>query len=568
MENIQIRHIGDSVAENEANNLQYYYLNNIFYEKASVISSENKELFFIGRTGSGKSAILEMLRRKQMDAKRVLSITGEDLSTQMLLYHPDITSIPLHLKPLVFKSLWKYIIITNILKTIYVDDEVGKDVKWLNYLAEGDKKSRALLEQFDELSTTKKTITEQVISFLKTIHDFVLNNADKADATLYEVFKYVLSFEKHELIKHIKHKYLYILVDDLDKNWSGKEENIILIRMLFESIIEFSRNFSESIKFVVALRTDIFEQIDFHQIEKVRPYVLEIEWNYGELLKLVQMRMELYWNLTWGKNAWKKFPETIRDGGQEISIYKFLVRRTMQRPRDIISFINLCITETQNRGATYISVKDIRKAESIYSRQRLAALIDEWKFVYPDLQNWIDLFAGKGYKKHYYLELQGLFKQCSFRPKEIVDVLYKVGFLGFKIPEKKYILYSYSSRYTTVPSHAIEKGFVVVQKGFSLYLRQRAEELGEYSDEKHDDVIQFDDVVNEEVNESPNKKQKIRILAIFASSPKGDIPLDLSKEDRSLRECITLGHLRDAVDLDVKHAAKISDLRRSFLDNE
>lgn len=96
--------IGEPVAEDEADSLPYYYFHNPYIEKAVSFSPENKEIFFIGRTGSGKSAILEMVRRKNLDRKRVLSITSDDFSAQVLLSHPELNSIPEFLKPLLFKS--------------------------------------------------------------------------------------------------------------------------------------------------------------------------------------------------------------------------------------------------------------------------------------------------------------------------------------------------------------------------------------------------------------------------------------------------------------------------------
>jgi hypothetical protein len=310
-----IHTIGEHVAEHEADSLPYYYLENDYLHKALSFSSDHKELFFIGRTGSGKSAILEMVKRKQFDAKRVLSITSDDFAAQLLLSHPDVTSIPGYLKPLLFKSLWKYIIISNILKMIHGNS----DFKWSQLLNDKASTEYTLLARFDELVSLKRSLTDQVLSFIKALKILEgLSNMNTADAStkLHDIFKSVYEFEKKDLMHHIKNYYLYILIDDLDKNWTGREENFELVRSLFECIIELNRQFRDNLKFVVVLRTDIFLQIKFHQTEKIRPYVVEIKWSYDQLRELIEKRIERSWNLP-PKQAWKVFPRMIRKGNSD-----------------------------------------------------------------------------------------------------------------------------------------------------------------------------------------------------------------------------------------------------------
>lgn len=475
--------IGEQVAEEEADRLSDYYFNNQYFVKANNISSENKELFFVGRTGSGKSAILEMIRRDSRDSKRVLSITSDDFATQILLCHPTLSEIPSYLKPLLFKGLWKYIIISNILKLIYASDET----RWSMFLTEKDPETHRLLDKINELKFSERTLTDQVLSFVNLVKESdIIGNLSDPDVSgkLHGIFKGVLSFERSGLDKHVKNKYLYILIDDLDRNWTGQEDNIELVRTLFECIIDLSRRYKKNLKFVVALRTDIFEQIKFHQTEKIRPYVQEINWRPEQLKKLVAKRIDSYWNLN-SEDPWRRFPRRIKDRGQEVDAFEYLYRRTMLRPRDIINFINICISEAKNRGAEFIDPADIYRAESQYSRQRMEALVDEWKFVYPRLRDWADIFAGqKSYLS--YNAVDNLLKEEGESPKAIIDVLYKVGFLGFKHDfidaserRRSREIFSFSSKYAS----PILGSDLLVQRGFYSYLRDRAEELGKTDSE-------------------------------------------------------------------------------------
>src|SRR5262249_13651577 len=174
MSRIDIRLIGSQVAEDEADSLKGYYLDNKYFQEASRFTfrlgeriskfgTDHKHVFFIGRTGSGKSAILEMIRQQKKDADRILSINNDDIATRLLLRNPDILSVPQFLQHLLFKSLWKYIILTNILKLIYGNKPEGL----LQDHAVGDQKVQKLFTVFDENVARQKTMTEQVLAFIR-----------------------------------------------------------------------------------------------------------------------------------------------------------------------------------------------------------------------------------------------------------------------------------------------------------------------------------------------------------------------------------------------------------------
>lgn len=456
--------------------------------------------------------------------------------------------------------------------------------KWSTFLLNEDDKGYQILSLFDELFLSKQSLTDQVLSFVRIVKNIEgldnLNNSD-ASARLYDVFKVIFEFEKHGLAEHIQHNYLYIVIDDLDKNWSSKEENFVLIRSLFECIIELYRRYYKNLKFVVALRTDIFGQIEFHQTEKIRSYVIEITWGYDQLRNLVEKRLSRYWNLN-QVYVWNAFPKKILDReGVEIEVFDYFFRRTMWRPRDFIIFINLCIGEAQSRQSNTISTTDIYRAESVYSRQRMEALRDEWKFVYPELQKWIDMFAG-GKSRYDYSELQRLFKDNRHTAKAIIDALYRVGFLGFKPSPTYRVCYSFSSKYAA-PS--VKHNFFV-NRGFVTYLKERAEELGMQiidekandedipevysrtkSDSQHIPSIVNDSTGGSSSDDSRNALKHTRVLAVFAN-PSGSDPLRLGEEARVLNECIALSKQRDNITLRVLHATRVSDLRRALLNDE
>jgi hypothetical protein len=465
----ELHQIGFESAEQESEDLPHYYFDNDYYRKAVSFSKQNSEFFLIGRTGSGKSAILEMIRQKKPDILRIINITEEDFAVQFLLSSPEVSDIPTQYRQLAFKTLWKYIVIINMLKSLY-----GSEFKWTNLIYGSNKNAYELLNRFGELSQNQKTFTDQVISFLQQIKEISFSGIGGlktergiAKNELYDLFKIIHDFEKKSLFEHLEKKYLYVLIDDLDKNWTASQDNIDLIQCLFDCIIELGTRFYGNVKFIVALRTDIFRQLNFHQTEKVRPYVTEINWYSSQLRRIIELRLTAYWKCSIDR-ALSRFPKRFR--GEDF--IEYLIQRTMRRPRDLINFVNLCINEANMKSASYISGESVHAAERRYSRFRVEALLDEWKFVYPQLEEWIDLFAGIRYTINYN-DLKSLFDHEARPIKEIIDILYEVGFLGYFSPKTGALNFSFISRGKPGYDHKYR-----IHMAFYSYLEERADELG------------------------------------------------------------------------------------------
>ncbi|MFL6211006.1 MAG: CHAT domain-containing protein [Pyrinomonadaceae bacterium] len=74
-------------------------------------------------------------------------------------------------------------------------------------------------------------------------------------------------------------------------------------------------------------------------------------------------------------------------------------------------------------------------------------------------------------------------------------------------------------------------------------------------------------VLNSFENTSANKEESMKVLAVFAN-PRGTSALRLGEEDRKIQECIRLSKHRDNIQLIIKHAVTIDDVRRALLDDD
>jgi hypothetical protein len=177
------------------------------------------------------------------------------------------------------------------------------------------------------------------------------------------------------------HQSLYVIVDDLDREWVDERIANDLIRCLFKTVLDLKR--VRHLKVLVALRTNIFHELDFGarggQEEKFRSLVLKMRWSKGDLEELIDERVRYVSkrNDSGLVAVDDLLPHTNNTRG---CAFDYILERTLMRPRDTISFINECLSLSS--GQSRLTWNDITRAEKSYSEKRLLALRDEWKPTY------------------------------------------------------------------------------------------------------------------------------------------------------------------------------------------
>lgn len=490
-------------AERE-DSLDSYYVDNEFYQRA--ISNASKKAFFIGRTGSGKTAILEKVRKESK--KTIISINPEDFAFKIMERSPllkKLTECQINLD-LFYKTMWKYIFITEILKRIYgnqrkswFQEKIGKYIqnttatrayKFLlenKELEEGLPFSQRITKIIEKM---EHSITAQIGSKL-----IELKYEGKINPTLEQsIYEGLKNFEFTDLNYFLKHldedvldKYHFtILIDDLDKNWIQNNIGITFTRCLFETI--FDINNTNHLRLLVSLRTNLFIQLEFSQSEKFLPYIDHISWKEEQIKKIVEKRfVEI--NIESGSDVWEFiFPKEItKDHKRKFPILKYLLDRSNMRPRDILIFISFAIKESI--GSNVITSEAILKAEKFYSKNRLEALNEEWKNPYMDLSKIFYYFLSCRYKmtksnfenildaitlkvlekddaknnEDWSWIIEGEFiNKDTFSNKKLINLMYRIGFIGIKsIPSQKVSYIHHGTYYDDIPPISNETKFYI-----------------------------------------------------------------------------------------------------------
>lgn len=149
-----------------------------------------------------------------------------------------------------------------------------------------------------------------------------------------------------------------------------------------------------NLKVLIALRTNIFEQLDFGartggQEEKFRSLTFRMTWSAAALEALLDER---------ARAATSRFGEPVSGIADLLppvnktrgNALEYILSRTLLRPRDAIAYLNECFPFALNK--TRLSWDHLRAAERPYSFKRYLALRDEWKASFPGIERVLNVF--------------------------------------------------------------------------------------------------------------------------------------------------------------------------------
>jgi hypothetical protein len=404
-----------------------FYESGYFY---AIASREDSRAFLVGRTGSGKSALLQHLETEHPE--HVIRINPENLSLPYITNLGVVrylASIGLNLDPL-FIALWKHVLLIEIIKHRYhvtspqakqnflqaLMERITRDPskrQALEYLSdfegkfwcETDQRVRDIITRFEE-RVDKEAMASFGIPHLGSLKGNVGSSADvstEVRAAQAERFQRIVNETQlarlnkmmdvlDEDILDSVQNFTYIVIDDLDRDWVDEEVANDLIRCLFRAVLDLKR--VQNLKILVALRTNIFEELDFGsrtggQEEKFRSLTLTMRWTVNELADLLSQRVRAsaeQHSIPTLSSIDDLVPHPNNTRGNAVD---YIMMRTLMRPRDAIAYMNQCLALAS--GKPTLTWEIIHSAERSYSHNRLLALRDEWKPTYPD----IDLLFSK-----------------------------------------------------------------------------------------------------------------------------------------------------------------------------
>jgi hypothetical protein len=384
-----------------------------------LLNPNNSRRIIIGRTGAGKSALLNQI---QNTCENVIQLSPHSLSLNYIANNNVISFFEeagVNLS-IFYGLLWKHVLVVELLKSKFniTNENSQKDYarNIRKILCKKDKfKEMAVdyLEQWGNkfwLTTEERMheLTQKIEHNLSASIGGSLSGVDlsakgarhlseEQRSEVVEIGKKVVSeiqireleniitVLNDEIFNDQQQKY-FVVIDGLDEEWVDERIKYKLIKSLIDSIRKFKR--IPSIKIMVAMRQDLLEKVihssrdQGFQEEKYESLYLRLGWTKNNLMDLVDARISFLVQRKY-TNRIVKWADIFPNNIDKQSTIDYLTDRTFLRPRDMIALINECITTASGRNT--ISAHNIKLAEEQYSYKRLQSLATEWQIIYPEL---------------------------------------------------------------------------------------------------------------------------------------------------------------------------------------
>ncbi|WP_263417865.1 P-loop ATPase, Sll1717 family [Terriglobus albidus] len=399
--------------------------------RAALDQSAGKS-FFVGRRGTGKTAITYYLRNKF--EKNALLLIPKLLSSADAFVSKD-WDRRVRQKP--FNTL-----VSSFVRAI-VDETVFSWKKQGHFTfraADGSDitRERPLIEQY-EFDLRLLTLVEEGFDYLgKDNNKEWLRFRNRPAKLLQEV---AAEYDSRPRLQQ------YILIDRLDDEWDDSDSAVILVMALMHACVEI-RSATEAIRPMVFLRENVFDRVREldSEFSRLETSIVTLDWTKELLRELVEKRLNegLISKFALDGSTWKSFfAGDVNESQNRVFGY------CQYRPRDILLYVSTALSLAQSHQRSQIEPDDLQEAQRSFSENRLKELSDEYADNYPSLSMVLGRFYGLGteytigsiedFIKKLLVdsEVQTACKTWIYnytQPDLFVQLLYNIGFVGLRQP--------------------------------------------------------------------------------------------------------------------------------------
>ena len=343
---------GNEAAEDETfERLQAYYFKSDTHAK---VVADLPLRIVVGHKGIGKSAIFKIAINEDIEKSRLAIMIRPDDIADLGKNTDD---------PLQTIRDWK--------------------IGLIKIIADKALESLGILDKSGMASSTLN-LTGHLLTFLKETFTKVV--AEKAD---------LLPTQKKIIEKFNKFSKIVIYIDDLDRGWQSRREDINRISALMSAVRDLS-NETRGLNFKIALRSDVYYLVrtSDESTDKIEGSVIWHKWSNQEILILLIKRIESYFGRDVNIDILKQTPS--RHLGHYLEpvfeprfnstgiwanapIYRILMSLIRKRPRDLVKLCTLAARDAFNRKYVIINTLNFESIFEEYSQGRIQDTINEYK---------------------------------------------------------------------------------------------------------------------------------------------------------------------------------------------
>ncbi len=345
----------------------------------AAVDTARSKCFFVGRRGTGKTAISLYLERTF--PKKTLLLLPQ-LLTPIEKFFSVEEMLDVHQRP--FKSLvcsFKRAILDEVMLGWIRNGLFSFRTNSLHCFT----RERNFIEDFDFDTRLLRLAGETL--------DALINNLDKDWLRAINRAK-----ELGNAMDGMREKSRWdfvVLIDRIDESWDGSDKAVALLMALMHACVELTAS-TECVRPLLFLRENVFDRVRLvdKEFSRLETFVISLEWTREQLVEFVERRLNasLIAKLPLRGPTWDAFfEETAGQSSQEI-----VFSQCQYRPRDVLTYCSFAIESAQARLQERILVEDLQTAKRRFSLSRLKDLCDEYADNFPQLQLVLSRFYGLG----------------------------------------------------------------------------------------------------------------------------------------------------------------------------
>ncbi len=197
-------------------------------------------------------------------------------------------------------------------------------------------------------------------------------------------------------------KKVVVYLDDLDRGWQSRREDITRISALLNAVRDLS-NDNPGLYFRISLRSDVYFLVrtSDESTDKIEGYIVWHNWTNHEILLLLIKRIESFLgrdcNIESLKNIEQRqlahyldsvFEKRFNGHGKwsNAPMYKILMSLIRKRPRDLVKLCTLAARQANERGCDLITTDCFTSVFEEYSHGRIQDTVNEFKSELPHIE--------------------------------------------------------------------------------------------------------------------------------------------------------------------------------------
>jgi hypothetical protein len=207
------------------------------------------------------------------------------------------------------------------------------------------------------------------------------------------------------ITKYLKNATITVYVDDLDRGWQGRREDIEGLSALVNALRDLS-NENPGLRFKLSLRTDVYFSLRTadESTDKLEGSVIWFSWTNHEILALLVKRIETFFGRAPSETSLLALHQrdlaryllpvmapTFMGEGKwaNAPTYRILMSVIRKRPRDLVKLCTLAARHACDSNRNIIITDDLRSILEEYSQGRVQDTINEFRSELPEIERLI-----------------------------------------------------------------------------------------------------------------------------------------------------------------------------------